>query len=175
MANSAPHITFTVRGRTPNLVLATAASVVCFWAWNVVATLGARYTQQLHLSPATTGVLVAMPVFVGSLGRIIVGTLTERFGGRVMFTFVLLATVGPVLLVVLGGTIESFILVLIAGLLLGVAGTVFAVGIPSVPGTNRPDAGSPPGFSAQGWVAPPLRPFSIPGWWPRSATSPRTF
>lgn len=117
---------------TRSLVLATLASVVCFWAWNVVATLGARYTQQLHLNATTTGVLVAMPIFVGSLGRIVVGTLTDRFGGRVMFTFVLLATVLPVLLVALGGTLNSFAVVLIAGLLLGVAGTVFAVGIPFV-------------------------------------------
>jgi len=125
--------------RTLNLVLATATSVVCFWAWNVVATLGARYTQQLHLNPATTGLLVAMPIFVGSLGRIVVGTLTDRFGGRVMFTFVLLATVPPVLLVALGGTLNSFAVVLIAGLLLGVAGTVFAVGIPFVSAWYPPD------------------------------------
>ena len=117
---------------TLNLVLATAASVVCFWAWNVVATLGARYTQQLHLNASTTAVLVAMPIFVGSLGRIVVGTLTDRFGGRVMFSLVLLATVVPVLLVALGGTLNSFAVVLIAALLLGVAGTVFAVGIPFV-------------------------------------------
>lgn len=125
-------------GRTLNLVLATATSVVCFWAWNIVATLGARYTQQLHLNPASTAVLVAMPVFVGSLGRIVVGTLTDRFGGRVMFTFVLLATVPPVLLVALGGSLNSFVLVLIAGLLLGVAGTVFAVGIPFVSAWFQP-------------------------------------
>ncbi|WP_427134558.1 MFS transporter [Pseudarthrobacter sp. S9] len=119
-------------GRTLNLALATSASVMCFWAWNSVATLGSFYTQNLHLNPATTGVLVAMPVFVGSLGRIVVGTLTDKYGGRAMFTFVLLATILPILLVALGGTINSFAVVLGAGLLLGVAGTVFAVGIPFV-------------------------------------------
>jgi NNP family nitrate/nitrite transporter-like MFS transporter len=100
-----------------NLVLATAASVAGFWAWNSVATLGAFYTQNLHLNAATTGVLVAMPV---------------RYGGRALFSFVLLAAIVPILLVAVGGTIRSFALVLGAGLLLGVAGTVFAVGIPFV-------------------------------------------
>ena len=119
-------------GRTLNLVLATAASVAGFWAWNSVATLGAFYTQNLQLNPATTGVLVAMPVFVGSLGRIAVGALTDKYGGRAMFSFVLLAAIVPILLVAVGGTIRSFALVLGAGLLLGVAGTVFAVGIPFV-------------------------------------------
>ncbi|WP_427173287.1 MFS transporter [Arthrobacter sp. 92] len=125
-------------GRTRNLVLATATSVACFWAWNSVATLGSYYVQHLHLNPATTGVLVAMPVFVGSLGRIVVGTLTDRFGGRAMFSFVLLASILPILLVAVGGTISSFALVLGAGLLLGVAGTVFAVGIPFVSAWYEP-------------------------------------
>lgn len=119
-------------GQTLNLVLATAASVAGFWAWNSVATLGAFYTQNLQLTPATTGILVAMPVFVGSLGRIVVGALTDKYGGRAMFSFVLLAAIVPILAVAVGGSIRSFPLVLGAGLLLGVAGTVFAVGIPFV-------------------------------------------
>ncbi|CAN7177295.1 MFS transporter [Arthrobacter sp. LjRoot78] len=138
MAGSVPPTTSASTGRTRNLVLATAASVAGFWAWNSVATLGAYYTQNLQLNPATTGVLVAMPVFVGSLGRIVVGTLTDRYGGRAMFTFVLLAAIVPILLVAVGGTLRSFALVLGAGLLLGVAGTVFAVGIPFVSGWYEP-------------------------------------
>ena len=108
-------------GRALNLTLATSTSVVCFWAWNSIATLSAFYTQHLHLNPATTGVLVAMPVFVGSLGRIVVGALTDKYGGRAMFTFVLLASIVPILLVAVGGSLDSFALVLAAGVLLGVA------------------------------------------------------
>jgi NNP family nitrate/nitrite transporter-like MFS transporter len=112
--------------------------VVCFWAWNSIATLSAYYTQHLHLNPATTGVLVAMPVFVGSLGRIVVGALTDKYGGRAMFSFVLLASIVPILLVAVGGSLDSFALVLGAGVLLGVAGTVFAVGIPFVSAWYEP-------------------------------------
>ena len=125
-------------GRALNLTLATSTSVVCFWAWNSIATLSAFYTQHLHLNPATTGVLVAMPVFVGSLGRIVVGALTDKYGGRAMFTFVLLASIVPILLVAVGGSLDSFALVLAAGVLLGVAGTVFAVGIPFVSAWYEP-------------------------------------
>lgn len=132
MAGAVPQPAAAQDGRMRNLVLATAASVAGFWAWNSVATLGAFYTQNLHLNAATTGILVAMPVFVGSLGRIVVGTLTDKYGGRALFSFVLLAAIIPILLVAIGGTIRSFALVLGAGLLLGVAGTVFAVGIPFV-------------------------------------------
>jgi len=120
------------KGQALNLALATAASVVGFWAWNVVATLSTHYATTMHLSAGTMGILVAMPIFVGSLGRIVVGAMTDKFGGRALFTFVLLAAIPPVLLVALGGSLNSFALVLAAGFLLGVAGTVFAVGIPFV-------------------------------------------
>lgn len=125
-------------GKGLQLALATSASVMAFWAWNIVAPLGARYTQEMGLNPTATAVLVAMPIFVGSLGRIVVGAMADRFGGRVMFTFVLLGSVPPVLLVALGGTLGSYAVVLGAGLLLGIAGTVFAVGIPFVSAWYEP-------------------------------------
>lgn len=125
-------------GKGLNLALATATSVMAFWAWNVVAPLGARYTQELQLDSTSTAVLVAMPIFVGSLGRIVVGAMTDRFGGRIMFTFVLLGSIPPVLLVALGGMLDSYVVVLAGGLLLGIAGTVFAVGIPFVSAWYEP-------------------------------------
>lgn len=125
-------------GKGWNLALATAASVTAFWAWNIVAPLSARYTQELQLDPTATAVLVAMPIFVGSIGRIVAGAMTDRFGGRIMFTLVLLGSVPPVLLVALGGMLGSFAVVLGAGLLLGVAGTVFAVGVPFVSAWYEP-------------------------------------
>lgn len=131
-AESPPQKGQAQKGQALNLVLATAASVVGFWAWNVIATLSTHYANSMELSAGTMGILVAMPIFVGSLGRIVVGTMTDRYGGRALFTFVLLATIPTVLLVALGGALNSLALVLAAGFLLGVAGTVFAVGIPFV-------------------------------------------
>lgn len=130
--NPAPAANAPLKGQALNLTLATAASVVGFWAWNIIATLSTHYATNMELSAGTMGILVAMPIFVGSLGRIVVGTMTDRFGGRALFTFVLVATIPMVLLVALGGALNSFVLVLVAGFLLGVAGTVFAVGIPFV-------------------------------------------
>jgi MFS transporter, NNP family, nitrate/nitrite transporter len=119
-------------GQARNLALATVASVTAFWAWTIIAPLSARYTEMLDLNPTQTSVLVAMPVFVGSLGRIVAGALTDRFGGRKMFTAVLLATAPAVLLVAMAGMRESYLLLVACAFLLGVAGTVFAVGIPFV-------------------------------------------
>ncbi|GLB67498.1 MFS transporter [Arthrobacter mangrovi] len=119
-------------GQAGNLALATTASVTAFWAWTIIAPLSARYTDILDLNPTQTSVLVAMPVFVGSLGRIVAGALTDRFGGRKMFTAVLLAAAPAVLLVAMAGMMESYVLLVACAFLLGVAGTVFAVGIPFV-------------------------------------------
>lgn len=115
-----------------NLVLATIASAVGFWGWMVISPLGARYSQDLELGAGAVSVLVAMPILVGSLGRIVVGALTDKFGGRVMFTVVLGATVIPVVLVAVAGDVGSFAMLLVVAFFLGIAGTVFAVGIPFV-------------------------------------------
>ena len=71
---------------------------------------------------------------MGSLGRIVTGSLTDRFGGRLMFTVLTAASAVPVLLVALAGSLGSYPLLLLFGLLLGIAGTTFAIGIPFVNG-----------------------------------------
>ncbi|HEU5484217.1 MAG TPA: MFS transporter, partial [Microlunatus sp.] len=118
--------------QTRNLILALLAFTITFWAWNLIAPLGVRYTTELGLSAPEKSLLVAMPVLVGSVGRIPVGALTDRYGGRLMFTIMLFVSIVPVLLVALAGTLESYGLLLAFGFLLGLAGTTFAIGIPFV-------------------------------------------
>lgn len=118
--------------QTRNLVLALIAFTITFWAWNLVGPLGVRYATELELSSTQKSLLVAMPVLVGSLGRIPVGALTDRYGGRLMFTIMLFVSIVPVLLVSLAGSLQSYALLLAFGFLLGLAGTTFAIGIPFV-------------------------------------------
>ena len=115
-----------------NLFLALLAFTITFWAWNLIAPLGVRYMQELGLDANQRSLLIATPVLVGSLGRIPIGALTDRFGGRVMFTVMLFASIVPVLLVCLAGTMQSFVLLMVFSFLLGIAGTTFAIGIPFV-------------------------------------------
>lgn len=77
--------------------LVTVGCAVDFWAWALFSPLGPRLKDTLHLTAFQQSLLVAVPVVVGSLGRIPVGALTDRFGGRVMFPLVSAATVVPVL------------------------------------------------------------------------------
>ena len=84
----------------------------------------------MGLNSDQVALLVATPILVGAVGRIVVGPLTDRFGGRAMFVTVSLAAIGPVLAVGAAETAQCYPLVLVFGFLLGIAGTVFAIGIP---------------------------------------------
>jgi NNP family nitrate/nitrite transporter-like MFS transporter len=113
------------------LILATVGFAVNFWAWALLSPLGPKFKDVLHLSPFAQALVVAVPVVVGSLGRIPVGALTDRFGGRVMFPLVSLAAIVPVLYLGLSGH-SSLAGLLIGGFFLGIGGTSFAVGVPFV-------------------------------------------
>jgi MFS transporter, NNP family, nitrate/nitrite transporter len=119
-------------GQAKNLALATIAFGVSFWAWNIIAPLGARYSELMELSANQKSLVVATPVIVGSLGRIVAGALADRFGGRVMFPVLMLLTAPFVLLVGYAGNQGSFTLMMVFGFFLGIGGTTFAVGIPFV-------------------------------------------
>ncbi|MEV7392502.1 MFS transporter [Streptomyces sp. NPDC091215] len=113
------------------LALATLGFAVNFWAWALLSPLGPRFKDTLHLTSFQQSLLVAVPVVVGSLGRVPVGALTDRFGGRVMFPLVSAATVVPVLYLGLAGH-GSLTALLAGGFFLGIGGTAFAVGVPFV-------------------------------------------
>jgi NNP family nitrate/nitrite transporter-like MFS transporter len=113
------------------LALATIGFAVNFWAWALLSPLGPRFKELLDLSGSQQALLVAVPVIVGSLGRIPVGAMTDRFGGRVMFPLVSVATIAPVLFLGLFGQ-DSYAALLVGGFFLGIAGTSFAIGVPFV-------------------------------------------
>lgn len=117
--------------RTVMLAVATLGFAVNFWAWALLSPLGPLLKDSLHLTSFQQALVVAVPVLVGSLGRIPVGALTDRLGGRVMFPLVSLTTVVPVLFLGLAGH-SSLGLLLVGGFFLGIAGTAFAVGVPFV-------------------------------------------
>ena len=113
------------------LAVATAGFAVNFWAWALVSPLGAFFTDELGLSAVEKSLLVAVPVVVGSLGRIPVGALTDRFGARTMFPLVSALTIVPVLFIGYVGS-DSYAMMLLGGFVLGLGGTTFAIGVPLV-------------------------------------------
>jgi NNP family nitrate/nitrite transporter-like MFS transporter len=136
---STPAATATTRGgvtRSPILMLAmaTLGFAVNFWAWALLSPLGPLFRENGalgSLSESDVALLVAVPVIVGSLGRIVVGALTDRYGGRVMFPLVSAATIVPVLFIAFFAQ-TSYAALLVGGFFLGIGGTAFAVGVPFV-------------------------------------------
>ena len=112
------------------LVLATLAFALCFSVWGLVAPLAPQFQKLYELSNTQISIVIATPVILGSLFRIPLGLLTDRFGGRGVFTGLMLVVVVPVVFIgFLGG---SFGGLLLWGFFLGLAGASFAVGIPFV-------------------------------------------
>jgi MFS transporter, NNP family, nitrate/nitrite transporter len=120
---------------TLNLVMATAGFMVNFWAWALLGPLGPGVKERLGLSFAAQSLLVAVPVLVGSLGRIPIGALTDRFGARIMFPLVSIAAAVPVLTLTV---VSSYPALIITGFFLGIGGTAFAIGVPLVSGWYPP-------------------------------------
>jgi NNP family nitrate/nitrite transporter-like MFS transporter len=116
------------------LALATIGFAVNFWAWALLSPLGPLFREQGTLGSLTesdVALLVAVPVVVGSLGRIVVGALTDKHGGRIMFPLVSAITIVPILFLAFFA-LDSYPLILVGGFFLGIAGTAFAVGVPFV-------------------------------------------
>lgn len=128
----ASETTATVRGGANRaLLLATVAFAVSFSAWSLIAPLARKFQDTLDLSNTRTLLLTAVPVVLGSLLRIPVGAFTDRYGGRIMFTVVLVASAAPAALF---GFVDGYWGLILVGFFLGIAGTSFAVGIPFVAG-----------------------------------------
>ena len=108
------------------LLLGTISFTVCFAAWGLVSAFAPRFRQLLHLTATQTAFLVAVPVLLGSLARIPMGMLTDRFGGRIVFTVLMFFVAIPVALVPFATGYQNL---LVVGFLLGTAGSSFAVGV----------------------------------------------
>jgi MFS transporter, NNP family, nitrate/nitrite transporter len=118
------------RSNPAALSLALAAFTVCFFAWSLFGPLGPTLQDRLNLSDFQLAVVIAIPVVLGSLLRIPMGILTDRHGGRIVFTGLMAYSVIPLVLLALFH--DSFAAVVVFGFLLGVTGSSFAVGVPFV-------------------------------------------
>jgi NNP family nitrate/nitrite transporter-like MFS transporter len=116
-------------GSGRNLALGTIAFAVCFSAWGMIAPIAPDIQDELGLSDTETSVMISIPVVLGSLLRLPFGYLTDRLGGRVVFSAMLFYSAGAAVLV---GFASSYAALLGAGFLLGAAGATFAVGVPFV-------------------------------------------
>jgi NNP family nitrate/nitrite transporter-like MFS transporter len=111
------------------LTLGTLAFAVAFAIWSLLAPLTPYLQRDLGLSEVQASMLIAVPVILGSLLRLPLGIMTDRFGGRRVFTGLLILVL-PALVILTQAT--SYAVLLLSGLWLGLAGASFAVGVPFI-------------------------------------------
>lgn len=116
----------TQRDQRRALFLSTFAFTLCFAVWTIFSILGIQIKQELGLTDTQLGLLMAMPILSGSLSRLFLGVLTDRFDGRWIFGLLMIVTGVAVLLVSLA---QSYYLLLLAALGVGLAGGSFIVGV----------------------------------------------
>ncbi len=111
------------------LVSSTVSFTVCFMIWMMLAVIGVPIQKQLGLTEAQFGVLTAIPVLSGSLVRVPLGILTDKYGGRIVLFLLMLASVPFIFLMQFATEYWQFLAI---GLIMGLAGGSFSVGTPYV-------------------------------------------
>src|SRR5215470_15489834 len=108
------------------LIWGTISFAICFAAWGLISAFAPRFREAFHLSATQTAFLVAVPVLLGSLLRVVTGMLADRFGGLTVFSVLLMLVAIPAFLVPLVGSYQDLLYV---AFFLGIAGSFFAVGV----------------------------------------------
>src|SRR5512133_1453766 len=101
------------------LIVSTLAFTVCFMVWMMFGVIGIPIKKTLNLNSTEFGLLTAMPVLTGSLIRVPLGIWTDRYGGRIVMTILMAATVPAIWLMSYATAYWHF---LVIGLFVGLAG-----------------------------------------------------
>jgi NNP family nitrate/nitrite transporter-like MFS transporter len=91
--------------------------------------LGAQIGNALHLDAGQKGLMVAIPLLVGALLRVVNGILVDQLGPKRAGMIGQVIVIAGLLIAWVHG-IDSFSQVLLLGVVLGVAGASFAVALP---------------------------------------------
>ncbi|HJU84083.1 MAG TPA: MFS transporter [Holophagaceae bacterium] len=110
------------------LAMSTLAFTLCFAAWTLNGVLVTFLVENglFRWDKVQVGWLIGIPVLTGSIMRLPVGLLTDRFGGRKVYTILLALAAVPMFLLSRATSFNGFIW---ASLGFGLSGAAFAVGI----------------------------------------------
>lgn len=119
---------FLKAGHTPTLLCAFLYFDISFMVWVLLGALANSIVPDLGLNEAERGLMLAVPLLGGSLLRLVLGVMTDSIGARRTGILGLILTLVPLLIGWLCA--DSFALLLLVGLMLGVAGASFAAALP---------------------------------------------
>ncbi len=118
----------------------------CFFAWFGMASLMPIAKEQLHLTKDQLGNIQIASISATIIARLLIGRLVDKFGPRLVYTWLLAICSIPVLLIGTSQSYESFLLFRLA---IGVIGASFVITqfhtsvmfAPSIKGTANATAG----------------------------------
>ena len=116
-------------GHTPTLFAAFLYFDLSFMVWVMLGPLAVQIAQDLHLTPAQKGLMVATPVLAGALLRIVMGILVDHLKPKMAGLIGQVIVIAALTFAWYFG-VRSYDQVLMLGLALGVAGAAFAVALP---------------------------------------------
>ena len=121
--------TFLRAGHPPTLFAAFFYFDISFMVWVLLGPLGVQIAAELHLDAAQKGLMVALPILAGALLRVVNGVLVDRIGPKKTGILGQSVVLAGLIIACLHG-IDSYGQVLVLGIVLGVAGSAFAVALP---------------------------------------------
>jgi NNP family nitrate/nitrite transporter-like MFS transporter len=149
-----------VKGAGWQLALATGAFACCFAIFGSASAMMPLVRERLSLSPLQVSIGLAVPVLLGSLGRIPLGIWTDRSGGRLVFSIVMAASIIPAIGM---GFVREYWQLLVCGFFLGIGLAGFSVGVGFVSGWYPPKKqGTALGVYGAGNIGQSLAAFGAP-------------
>lgn len=123
------HIQTVKRSGSPATVFASFLHFdLCFTIWVLLGALAIYITKDLGLNIAEKGLMVAIPTLSGSIARVFIGLFSDRYSGKLVGTLMLIFLFIPLSI---GWLVPvNFPLIIVVGLMVGVAGASFAVALP---------------------------------------------
>lgn len=108
------------------LAASTIGFTACFAVWTLFSMIGIRIQKELGLNGTEFGLLVGTPILTGSVSRLFIGILADRYGGRIVMSLVMAVAAGAAFLISFAASFPQFLL---AALGMGIAGGSFAAGV----------------------------------------------
>ena len=108
------------------LLMATLAFAANFSVWTLYAVMGININESLQLSATEFGFLLASPMLTGALLRFPIGFLCEIYSCRKLFIIQMIVIIPAILAL---RWVESYFGYLLVGLIIGISGVSFTIGI----------------------------------------------
>ena len=112
-------------GHRPTLIAAFLYFDLAFMVWVILGPLAPAISEDLGLTPAQKGLMVAVPTLAGAILRVVNGLLVDRIGPKRAGAISQLIVILGLFTAWLTG-VESFAGTLALGIILGFAGASFA-------------------------------------------------